>query len=61
MTLELLIVHVTDVEGILVVSMVGLDYRVEQISELCVTSMTASIATNTRVCVLATGQNALSK
>jgi hypothetical protein len=52
--LELLIVHVTDVERFLVVSVVGLDHRVEQISELRVTSVTASIAPNARVSVLAT-------
>ena len=57
--LELLIVHIADVECFLVVSVVGLDHRVEQISELRVTSVTASIAPNARVSVLATRQDAL--
>ena len=57
--LELLIVHIADVESFLVVSVVGLDHRIEQISELRVTSVTASIAPNARVSVLATRQDAL--
>jgi len=57
--LELLIVHIADVEGFLVMSMVGLDHRIEQISELHVTSVTAGIAPNARVSILATRQDAL--
>jgi len=56
---EFLVVHVADVLGIFVVLMVIKDHWVEEGSHLVIALVGTSIATNTRVSVLTTRENAL--